>query len=63
LGVGFDISFNSIAEPPSLYERVVSVLSSGKSIQFWTKRGVKGGVKLDQCGGAKGSHLKGLESF
>ncbi len=23
---------------------------------------VKGGVKVDQCGGAKGSHLKGLES-
>jgi hypothetical protein len=40
LGVGFDISFNSIAEPPSLHERVVSVLSSGKSIQFWTKRGL-----------------------
>lgn len=40
LGVGFDISFNSIAEPPSLHERVASVLSSGKSIQCWTKRGL-----------------------
>lgn len=40
LGVGLDISFNSIAEPPSLRERIASVLSSGKSIPSWTRRGL-----------------------
>lgn len=40
LGVGFNISFNSLAEPPSLNERVASVLSSGKSIPSWTRRGL-----------------------
>jgi hypothetical protein len=40
LGVGLDVSFNSIAEPPSLHERIASVLSSGNSIECWTKRGL-----------------------
>ena len=40
LGVGFDVSFNSIAEPPSLHERFASLLSSGKSSPCWTRRGL-----------------------
>jgi len=40
LGVGFDIPFNSIAEPPTSIERIASLVSSDKSIQCWTKRGL-----------------------
>jgi hypothetical protein len=40
LGVGFHVSFNRVAESPSLHERIASFHSSGKSIPCWTRRGL-----------------------
>jgi hypothetical protein len=52
----------SIPVPVDLYAQEVGAVIRAETDLGPDEAGVKGGVKVDQCGGAKGSHLKGLES-